>query len=130
MSKKRTIYCNNRSVGQLLGDAQRGALVERGREEDRRAFFDEHLYECRACRDEMIDYANQFTLKELAAESGVEVERVVERLGETAKQLRAFARDQDISFEEVVIGILRGRSSVSTNSNRMRAVSSIASTEG
>jgi len=53
----------------------------------------------------------------------------VERLGETAKQLRDFARDRDIPFEKVVIGILHGRSYVTTNSKRIRAVSSVASTE-
>ena len=92
-------------------------------------FFDEHLDECRACRDEMIDHANQLAVSEIAEERCVEVERVVERLGETAKQLRDIARDRDIPFEEVVVGILRGRPYVTTNSKPIRAVSSVASTE-
>ena len=67
--------------------------------------------------------------EDLAQESGVGVERVVEGLGKTAKQLRDFARDQDTPFVEVVIGIIRGRSRVSTNSKLMRVVTSGASTE-
>jgi hypothetical protein len=129
MPKKKTIYCNNRSVGRLLPDAKSGALIEPGREEDRRLFFEEQLDECRACRDEMIDHANQLALSEIAEESCVQVERVVERLGETAKQLRDFARDWDIPFEEVVLRLLRGRQYVTTNSKPIRAVSSVASTE-
>jgi hypothetical protein len=50
-------------------------------------------------------------------------------LGETAKQLRDFARDWDIPFEEVVLRLLRGRQYVTTNSKPIRAVSSVASTE-
>lgn len=118
MSKKKTIYCNNRSVGRLLCDAKSGALTERGSEEARRAFFDEHLDECRACRDEMIDHGNQIALSDIAEESGVGVELVVEQLGKTAKQLRDFARDRDIPFEEVVTGILRGRPYSSTKATR------------
>ena len=129
MPKKKTIYCNSRSVGRLLPDAKSGALIEPEREEDRRVFFDVHLDECRACRDEMIVHANQLALSEIAEENCVEVERVVERLGETAKQLRDFAREWDIPFEEVVIGILQGCSYITTNSKPNRAVSSIASTE-
>ena len=129
MSKKKTINCNNRSVGRLLHDAKSGALIEPGREEDWRSFFAEHLDECRACRDEIIDHANQIALNEIAEESGVGVEGVVERLGETAKQLRDFARDHDISFEEVVIRILRGRPYASTNSKRLGSVTSVASIE-
>lgn len=129
MSKKKTIYCNNRSVGRLLCDAKSGALTEPRREKARRAFFDEHLDECRACHDEMIDHANQLALSEIAEENRIEVERVVERLEETAKQLRDFARDHDISFEEVVIGILRGRPYTSMNSKRMSSARSVASTE-
>lgn len=128
MPKKKTIYCNSRSVGRLLLEAKSGALIEPGREEDRRVFY-EHLDICGACREEMIDHANQLALSEIAEESRVEVERVIEQLGETAKQLRDFARDRDIPFEEVVIGILHGRSYVTTNSKRIRAVSSVASTE-
>jgi len=129
MPKKKTICCNNRSVGRLLPDAKSGALIEPGREEDRRLFFEEHLDECRACRDEMIDHANQLALSEIAEESCIQVERVVERLRETAKQLRDFARDWDIPFEEVVLRLLRGREYVTTNSKPIRAVSSVASTE-
>lgn len=129
MPGKKTIYCNNRSVGRLLADLQRGALIEPGREEDRRTFFDEHLDECLACRDEMIADANQLALSEIAAETGVGVERVIEELGKTAKQLRDFANAHDISFEEVVIGILRGRPYTSTNSERMGSARSVASTE-
>jgi|GEM_PF-3402048 len=130
MPKKRTIYyCNNRGVGSLLRDAKSGAFVEPGREEDRRVFVEEHLDDCRSCRDEMTDHVNQLALSEIAEESGVDVERVIEQLGETAKQLRDFATDRDIPFEEVVIGILHGRSFVTTNSKRIRAVSSVASPE-
>lgn len=129
MPKKKTIYCNSRGVGRLLPDAKSGALIDPEREEDRRAFFEEHLDKCRACRDEMIDHANQLVLNEIAEESGVEVERVVERLGETAKQLRVIARDIGVPFEEVVLGILRGRSYGATNSKQICAVSSVASTE-
>lgn len=129
MPKKKTIYCNKQSVGRLLPDARSGGLTEPGREEDRRVFFDEHVDDCRACHDEMIDHASQLALSEIAEESGVEVEGVIERLGETAKQLRDFARDRDIPFEEVVLGILRGRPYVMTNSKSIRAVSSVASTE-
>ncbi|MEK6406616.1 MAG: hypothetical protein AABN34_06595 [Acidobacteriota bacterium] len=128
MPKKKTVYCNNRSIGRLLAHAQRGALIEPSREEDGRVFLDEHLDECRACRDEMIDHANQLALSEIAEESCIEVDRVVERLGETAKQLRDFARDRDISFEEVVVGVLRGRLNLATNSKPIRVVSSVAST--
>lgn len=129
MSKNKKLYCNNRSVGRLLCDAKSGALTHSGLEEDRRAFFDEHLDECRACRDEMIDHANQIALSDIAEESGVGVELVVEQLGKTAKQLRDFARDHDIPFEEVVIGILRGRPYTSMNSKRMSSARSVASTE-
>jgi hypothetical protein len=127
MPKLKTIYCNNRGVGRLLTDAKSGALMEPAREEDQRVFFDDHLDTCRECRDEMIDHANQLALSEIAEESCVEVEGLVERLGETAKQLREFARERDIPFEEVVLGILRGRQCVTTNSEPIRAV---ASTEG
>jgi hypothetical protein len=123
------MYCNNRSVGRLLHDARSAALLEPGREAERRVFFEEHLDECRACRNEMIDHANQIALNEIAEESGVGVEVVVERLGETEKQLRDFARDHDIPFEEVVIGIVRGRSHISKNSTRMGSARSVASTE-
>lgn len=127
MSKKKTIYCNNRSVGRLLSEAKSGGLIDAGREEDRRLFFDDHLDECRACRDEMIDHANQLALSEIAEESGVEVELVVEGLRDTANRLRDLARDQGVSFEEVILGTIRRRSHALTNSNRMRAVSSIPS---
>jgi hypothetical protein len=129
MSKKKTIYSINRSVGRLLADAQRGTLSEPGREEDRRVFFDDHLDKCRACRDGMIDHANQLALSEIAEESGVEVDGVIEQLGETAKQLLVIARDTGVPFDEVVLGILCGRSYVTTNSKPIPAVSSIASTE-
>jgi len=129
MPKNKTTYSNNRSVGRLLHDARSGALIEPGRSEDRRVFFDDHLDECGACRDEMIDHASQLALSEIAEERCVEVERVVERLGETATQLRDIARDRDIPFEEVVLGILRGRPYLTTNSKPIRAVSSAASTE-
>lgn len=129
MPKNKTIYCNNRSVGRLLTDAKSGALVEAGREVDRRAFFDEHLDTCRECHDEMIDHANELALNEIAEESCVEVEELVERLGETAKQLRALARDREMSFEEVVLGILRGGRYVTTDLKPIRAVSSVATTD-
>jgi hypothetical protein len=129
MPKKKTIYCNNRSVGLLLPDAKSGALIEPGREEHRRVFFDEHLEECRQCRDEIIDHANQLALSEAADETCVEIEGVMELLGETARHLRDFARDRDIPFEEVVLGILRGRPYVTTSSKPIRTVSSVASTE-
>lgn len=129
MPKKKTIYCNSRSVGNLLPDATSGALIEPGREEDQRVFFGEHLDRCRVCRDEMIDHTNQLALSEIAEESGVEVGGLVERLGETAKQLRTLARDTGVPFDEVVIGILLGRPDVTTNSKAIRAVSSVASTE-
>lgn len=130
MLKKKTIYCNNRSVGRLLPDAKSGALVEPGREEDLRVFFDDHLDNCRACRDEMIDHANQLALSEIAEDNCVEVGGLVEQLGETAKQVRVIARDTGVPFDEVVIGILRRRPYVTTNSKPIRAVSSVASTEG
>jgi hypothetical protein len=129
MPKKKTIYCNNRSVGRLLSDAKSAALIEPGREEDRLAFFDEHLHECRACRDEMIDHANQLALSEVADETCVEIEGVMELLGETARHLRDFARDRDIPFEEVVKGILRGRPYVTTNLRSSRALFLAAPTE-
>ena len=129
MPNQKTSYCNNRGVGRFLPDAKSGALIEPGRKEDRRVFFDEHLDDCRACRDEMIDHANQLALSEIAEESCVEVEEVEEQLEETAKRLRSFARDRDMPFEEVVISILRGRLNVATHSKPIRVVSSVASTE-
>lgn len=129
MPKKKTSDCNNRGVCRLLTDAKSGALSAPGREEDRRVFFDEHLEKCPSCREEMIDHANQLALIEIAEESCVEVEELAERLGKTAKQLRDVARDRDVSFEEVVLGILRGRPYVAANSKRIGAVSSVASTE-
>lgn len=128
MPRKQTIYCNNRSVGRLLADAKSGTLSEPEREAERRVFCDEHLDECRACRDEMMDHANQVALNEIAERSGLGVEGVVEQLGETARQLRDFARNRDASFEEVVTGILRGRLHVG-NSRLISEVSSVASTE-
>lgn len=127
--RKKTIYCNNRSVGRFLRDAKSGVLIEPGREQDRQILFDQHLDECDSCRDEMIDHANQLALSEIAEATCIEVEGVVERLGETAKLLRDFARNRDIPFEEVVIGILRGRLYITTNSKPIRKVSSVASTE-
>jgi hypothetical protein len=129
MPKKKTTYCNNRGVGRLLADAKLGALIGPRREEDRRVFFGEHLDKCPACRDEMIDHANQLSLSEIAEESCVDVEGLAEQLRETAKQLRDFARDRDIPFEEAVLAILRGRLFVATNSKPIRAVSSVPSTE-
>jgi len=129
MPRKKTIHCNNGSVGRLLTDAKSGTLIEPRREAELRAFFVEHLDDCGVCRDEMIDHANQLALTEIAEASGVGVERVIEGLGETAKQLRDFARDHDIPFEEVVIEIIRRRSHLSSISKLMRVVSSVASTE-
>jgi predicted anti-sigma-YlaC factor YlaD len=108
MPKKKTIYCTNRGVGRLLTDAISGALSEPGREEDRHVFFDQHLDECRSCRDEMIDHANQLALDEIADENGTSVDEVMVQLGRTAKQLRDIARDQGMPFEEVVLATLRG----------------------
>lgn len=129
MPKKKTTYCNSRSVGRLLADAQRGVLIGTGREEDRRVFFDDHMDECRACRDAMIDHANQFALSEIAEESSVEVEVVVERLGEVAKQMSVIAHDTGVSFEEVVARLLRGRLSGATNLKSSRALLVAAPTE-
>jgi hypothetical protein len=129
MPKKKTIHCNNRGVCRLLTDAKSGDLSVPGREEDRRVFFGENLDKCPACRDEMIDHANQLALSEIAEESCVEVEGLAEQLRETAKQLRDLARDRDIPFEQAVLAILRGRLFVATNSKPIRAVSSVASTE-
>ncbi len=129
MPKKKTIYCNNRSVGRLLPDAKSGTLVEPGREEDCRVFFDEHLDECRACRDEMIDHANQLALSEIAEENCVEVGRVVERLGETARQLRVIARETGVPFDEVVASLLRGSLNLATNLKSSRALFVAAPTE-
>jgi hypothetical protein len=84
---------------------------------------------CDACRDEMLDHTNQLALSEVADETCVEIEGAMELLGETARHLRDFARDRDIPFEEVVLGILRGRPYVTTNSKPISAVSSVASTE-
>jgi len=129
MSKKKTTYCNNRGVGRLLPEAKSGALIEPGREEDLRVFFDEHLDECRSCRDEMIDHANQLALSEIAEERCVEVEGLVEQLGEIAKQLRDLASDRNITFEEAILGVLNGRPRFKGNSKPIPAVSSVASTE-
>lgn len=129
MPKKKTIYCTKRSVGRLIPDAKSGALIEPEREEDRRVFFDEHLDECRACRDEMIDHANQLALSEIAEESCVEVKRVVERLGETAKQLRVIARDTGVPFDEVVASLLRGSLNLTTKLKVSRALFVAAPTE-
>ena len=113
----------------MRGCAIPNALIEPGREEDLCVFFDEHLDECRACCDEMIDHANRLALSEIAEENCVEVERVVERLGEIAKRLRDIARDRDIPFEEIVIDILHGRPRFTTTSKPIPAVSSVASTD-
>ena len=125
MPKQKRIYCNNRSVRRLLADAQRGALIEPGREEDRRVFF-EHLDECRGCRDEMIDHANQIALDEIADENGTSPDEVMVQLGRSAKQLRDIARDQGMPFEEVVLATLRGLMRTSTDSKPGRAVSVVA----
>jgi hypothetical protein len=125
MPKKNTIYCNNRGVRRLLTDARSGALIEPGREEDRRVFF-EHLDECRACRDEMIDHVNQIVLDEAADENGTSADEVMVQLGRSAKQLRDIARDQGMPFEEVVLATLRGLMRTSTQSKPGRAVSIVA----
>ncbi|HXF39827.1 MAG TPA: hypothetical protein VN687_08960 [Blastocatellia bacterium] len=129
MPKKKTIYCNNRSVGRLLFDAKSGALIEPGREEDRRVFFGEHLDACRSCRNEMIDHANQLALSEIAEESGVDVDGLVERLGETAKQLRVIARETSVPFDELVGRLLRGSLNVSGDLEPSRALFIAAPTE-
>lgn len=77
----------------------------------------------------MIDHANQLALSEIAREGRVEVGSVIGQLGETAKQLCEFARDQDIPFEEVILGILHGRRYRAANSKPRREVPSVASTE-
>lgn len=129
MPKKKTIRCNNRGVCRLLTDAKSGALSAPGREEDRRVFFDEHLDNCRGCRDEMIDHANQLALNETAEEICFEVEGVVERLGETAKQLRVIARDAGVPFDEVVVRLLRGNLNLTTELKSPRALFVAAPTE-
>lgn len=73
-------------VGKLLEDAKSDALQQPGREEDRRLFFEEHIRECQACREAVIDHFSETVamplFQEIATKHGISVEEVLRRFAE------------------------------------------------
>jgi len=75
-----------RESSKLLEDAKSDALLEPGREEDRRRFWEDHFVNCQACREAMIDHVNETELfprlREIAAKYNITFEEALSRLAQ------------------------------------------------
>lgn len=89
----------------------RGALssksIAKERKPHEQGLFDKHMDECRACREEMLDCANEATIISVAAEKNISVEDVLDGLAQSAARFHEIAQARGVSFEQVVKEILR-----------------------
>jgi predicted anti-sigma-YlaC factor YlaD len=89
-------------AGSLLDDAKCGLLNEPQRAEDQRHFFDEHMGACAACREAMLDHANEFAFGEVARRRGLSKEQFTQQLLKEGSQLEEEANRRGISLKELI----------------------------
>ena len=122
MSKKMKSQCINIRVGRFLKDAQSGALLEPGREDDHRLFYGQHIEECQACRDALIDHANRTVavprLEDVAREKGIPFVELAHQLDEYRQELEQTALSQGMTLKKALKERLaRAIAKVSTSAN-------------
>ncbi len=101
MDKSTLSGCIDPRIGRLLEDAKSDALDQPGREEDRRLFFEEHFNHCQACREKMLDHANELAYAAVAEASGLTVDEVRQTTNEQTGALLAEANRRGVPFSVV-----------------------------
>ena len=96
--------CIDTCIGRLLEDAKAGALLQKGREEDRRLFWEKHFAECSVCRSAILEHINQTLtfplLKAIAARKGISFEEVLDRFQQQVEDVARDAVERGLSFQE------------------------------
>lgn len=94
-------YCIDLGVGRFIEDAKSDLLFEPDRAADRESFF-AHLDECEACREAMLEHANDTVIEQVAVERGAAIDDIVSELSQAAKVLQDFARRKGTTLSEAL----------------------------
>ena len=94
-------YCNNLSVGRFIEDAKSDSLFAPDRAADRESFF-AHLDECEACREAMLEHANDTVIEQVAVERGASIDDIVNELSRAAEALQNAALCKGITLSEAL----------------------------
>src|ERR1044072_3296195 len=98
-------YCINRSVGRFIEDAKSDLLFAPDRATDRESFF-AHLDECEACREAMLEHANDAVIEQVAVERGAAMDDIVNELSQAATALQESALRKGITLSEALDELL------------------------
>ena len=109
---KTKLYCIDRSVGALIEDAKSDLLFAPDRAADREGFF-VHLDECKACREAMLEHANNTVIEQVAVERDATVDDIVIELSRAAEALQESALRKGITLSEALDEML-GRNKAMT----------------
>jgi predicted anti-sigma-YlaC factor YlaD len=107
MKNPKKSYCIDIGVGKLLKDAKSDALLELDRKSQCQSFFDDHLDNCSACREQMLNHANELAVNQIAMERNESVEEVLDQLRQAATQLEEITHRKNITMAKALTEIIR-----------------------
>jgi predicted anti-sigma-YlaC factor YlaD len=107
MKKQTKSYCIDIGVGKLLNNVKSDALLDPEHKTEFQSLFDDHLDNCSACREQILNHANELAVNQVATERNESVEEVLDHLRQVAKQLEEITHRKNITMAKALTEIIR-----------------------